>query len=185
MQKFLLDMFRRIRSIKWRELEPWQIVLMVVGALVAIYLAIQIVRLLFLPAIALGVIYAAYQFLSSRSEDIPDEAKKSRKEREVEEAVANYAAAQSGEVQTAVEAAEANLEESFGDDVNEGEENEEETTANLIVKQIVNPETGFKEPDISRLIEHEKERLKESDKVTQDIMAQLEARKKRLNQSDD
>ena len=184
MQKFLLDMWRRLRSIKWRELEPWQIVLIIVGALVAIYLAIQIVRLLFLPAIALGVIYAAYQFLSSRSEDIPDEAKKSRKQREVDEAVANYTAAQSGEVQTAVEAAEANLEENFGVAEDEIEEVEEANTANLIVKQIVNPETGFKEPDISRLIEHEEAKLKETDKVNENILAQLEARRKRLNSGD-
>lgn len=54
----------------------------------------------------------------------------------------------------------------------------------LVVKQVVNPETGFKEPDISRLIEREQEKLKEADKVTEDIMAQIEARRKRLLSDD-
>lgn len=186
MQKFFFDMWRRVRSIKWRELEPWQIVLIVVGALVAIYLVIQIVRLLFLPAIALGVIYAAYQFLTSRSEDIPDEMKKSRRQRNVEEAVKNVEAAKSGEVLTAVEAAESNLEDKL-DEVPDEEDVfvETESTANLIVKQVVNPETGFKEPDINRLIDLEEKRLAEADKTTEDIMAQLEARKRRLNKSDE
>ena len=186
MQKFFLDMWKRVRSIKWRELEPWQIVLIIVGALVAIYLIVQIVQTLFLPAIALGVIYAAYQFLTSRSEDIPDEAKKSRRQRNVEEAVKNVEAAKSGEVLTAVEAAEANLEDKLDEAPDESDAfTEEESTANLIVKQVVNPDTGFKEPDIARLIDLEEKRLAETDKATEDIMAQLEARKRRLNKGDE
>jgi hypothetical protein len=57
---------------------------------------------------------------------------------------------------------------------------QDESDEKLVVKQIVNPETGFKEPDIARLIEHEEAKLKEADQVNDAVLAQIEARRKRL-----
>ena len=50
----------------------------------------------------------------------------------------------------------------------------------LVVKQIINPETGFKEPDISRLIEREEQKLKEIDRNNEEVLSQIEQRRRRL-----
>ncbi len=85
-------------------------------------------------------------------------------------------------VQAVSQEQDANVEVGTQIEVNEAEEVTVEVAEedNLVVKQVVNPETGFKEPDITRLIEHEEAKLKEADKVNDDIMAQIEARRKRL-----
>jgi len=165
----MLELIDRIRKFDYRKLKPWQIVVGVAGVVVAIWILGMIVSLLTtLVPIALGVValFFAYRWLSSRSEELPEEATKSKAQKDVDEALATVAAAESNEYSIEVEGPEAFADAEFDE--------------KLAVKQIVNPETGFKEPDISRLIEREQEKLKEADKMTDDIMSQLEARRKRL-----
>ena len=165
----MLDFINRVRKFDVQKLEWWQIALGIAGAIVALYVVFQIIRFLFtLVPIALAVlgIYFVYRWLSSRSEELPEEATKSKNEREVDQAVATVQANQTGEIQPEAAATQ-------------------DDDENLAVKQVVNPETGFKEPDISRLIEREEEKMREADKVTEDIMAQIEARRRRLRGEDD
>lgn len=159
--QFLMNMWNRIRKIDLRKLTPVQIVLGIAAAIVALWLVSQVVGLLLslLPLAALVLIgYFGFRWLSSRSEDIPEEATRSRKARTVDEAVANVSAAEEGQVTRT-------------------DETEDDA---LTVKQIVNPETGFKEPDISRLVEREEEKLREADRINDEVMSQLEERRARL-----
>jgi hypothetical protein len=126
------------------------------------------------PALAVVVGYFVWTWMRSRSEDIPDEMKKSEQDKTVEEAIANVKAALSAEkLSDEVSTVEATAPEQV-------QEQAEEEEVPLVIAQIVNPETGFKEPDISRLIEHEEQKLKEADQVNEDVMSQIEARRKRL-----
>ena len=173
----MLKFINRIRKFDVRKLSPLQMVVAAAGGIIVLWVIAQLLSLLltilnFIMPIAASILaaYLAYNWFSSRSEDIPEEAKKSKDEKLVEEALATVQAAQSGEI--------LNLEEEEQED----DEVYEERTYNMEVAQIVNPETGFKEPDISRLIEREQEKLKEADKVNDDVLSQIEERRRRLRE---
>ncbi len=165
----MLDFINRIRNFDYRDLTPTQIVLGVAALIIGLWLVAQVVNLvLALAPIAIAglALYFVYQWLSSRSEDLPDEAKMSNAQAKVDEALANVERAK-----TAQQTEAASQAASMTTDTPE---------SRLQVEQIVNPETGFKEPNIERLIEREEEKLREQEKITDDIMAQIEARRKRL-----
>lgn len=181
----ILNVWERVKRFDFQELTATQIFFGIAGFLVALWaigwvLSFILGILNFLGPLALisMVLFMGYRWSQSRADSIPDEMKKSKKERDVEEAVANV---QAHLKETGQEEAEA-VDSGSRIEVDEAEEVTVQTAEedNLIVKQIVNPETGFKEPDITRLIEHEESKLKEADKVNDDIMAQIEARRKRL-----
>lgn len=182
MQNFL-NVWERIKRFDFRELTATQIFFGIAGFLVALWLiglvlsfVLNILWVIGPLALVSMVLFMGYRWSQSRAEELPDEMKKSKKERAVDEAVANV---QEHLKETGQDEA---VSEGSRIEVSEAEEVLVETAEadNLIVKQIVNPETGFKEPDISRLIEHEEAKLKDADKVNDDIMAQIEARRKRL-----
>ncbi len=181
----ILNVWERVKRFDFQELTATQIFFGIAGFLVALWaigwvLSFILGILNFLGPLALisMVLFMGYRWSQSRADSIPDEMKKSKKERDVEEAVANV---QAHLKETGQEEAEA-VDSGSRIEVDEAEEVTVQAAEedNLIVKQIVNPETGFKEPDITRLIEHEEAKLKEADKVNDDIMAQIEARRKRL-----
>ena len=177
MQSFF-NFWNRVRKFDPSKLTPIQIVVGIAGAIVGLWVIAQalsfILNILFwlmMPALAVIVIYFVWGMMRSRSEDIPEEMKKSEQEKMVDDAVATVKAALSTEnLDRTVETAEDTTPQQV-------EAAEEEP---LAIAQVVNPETGFKEPDISRLIEHEEEKLKEADKVNDEILSQIEARRKRL-----
>ena len=177
----IVGVWERIKNFDFRELTFTQMFFTVTGVVVALWLLGQvlsfvlgILNILGPLALVMMVLYTGFRWSRSRSEDIPDEAKKSKSERLVDEAMANVQAVTQDE----------NTDETTGTriEVSTAEEITVEVAEedNLSIKQVVNPETGFKEPDISRLIENEEAKLKEADKVNDDIMAQIEARRKRL-----
>ncbi len=166
--QFFMNLWNRIRKFDPRKLTPMQIVLGVATAIIVIWLigvVLQAIMAIFnflVPVAILTIVgYFGYQWLRSRAENLPDDVQKSKQEREVEAAVANVEAAASGQPITI-------------------EESEEAADDPLVVKQVVNPETGFKEPDIARLIEREESMLKEADEVNDAVMSQIEARRRRL-----
>lgn len=177
--QFMLNIWNRVRKFDPSKLTPMQIVLGVAGTVVGLWLVAQtliffvnILNFIMIPALAFLVIYFGYNWMKSRSEDIPAEMKKTEKEKVVDEALANVQAVQRGE--------SLEHQERISDTdiyVQTEEEKEEEP---LAIAQIVNPETGFKEPDISRLIEHEEQKLKEVDQVNNDVLSQIQLRRQRL-----
>lgn len=180
----LLNGWESIKRFDFRELTFTQIFFGITGILVALWIFGQILSFVLgilnivgpLALLAM-VAFMGIRYARSRADELPDDLTKSKKEREVEEAVATVKA-NLGDVEQDVNTdvnGRINVEEAEEVTVEAAEED------NLIIKQIVNPETGFKEPDISRLIEHEEAKLKEADQVNDDIMAQIEARRKRLN----
>ncbi|MDQ7024880.1 MAG: hypothetical protein Q9P01_09165 [Anaerolineae bacterium] len=182
----MLDVFNRIRNFDPRKLTPMQIVVGIAAAIIAIFVVWQIIKLfLSLLPIAIGIlgIYLAYRWLSSNAEELPEEMTKSKNERMVDEALANVKAASSGTATSPTVEGIANTSAQVVDEAAVDEviaPAQEEAEENLAVKQIINPETGFKEPDISRLIEREQEKLKEADRVNEDVMSQIEKRRQRL-----
>lgn len=191
--QFLLNLWQRIRAFNFRELSTTQIVVGVTGLIVVLWLIAQLLSFIagllniVAPiAIIAMIAYFGYSFLRSRSEDIPDAARKSQRERDVEDAVAAYQANLDNldpvvDIDNAATVAVIDA-----DTLEQSTETSDSDSDDLAIKQIVNPETGFKEPDISRLIEHEEQKLKEATQVNDDIMAQIEARRKRLqNQAND
>ncbi|MEO1291103.1 MAG: hypothetical protein AAFV93_25495 [Chloroflexota bacterium] len=180
----MLNVSDRIKRFDFRELTFTQIFFGIAGLLVALWIfgqllsfVLGILNIVGPLALLAMVAFMGVRYARSRADELPDDMTKSRKEREVEQAVANVQA----HLQETGEAVETDVEGRI--DVAEAEEVTVQPAEedNLIIKQIVNPETGFKEPDITRLIEHEEAKLKEADKVNDDIMTQIEARRKRLN----
>ncbi|MGJ3237418.1 MAG: hypothetical protein ACFE0Q_01805 [Anaerolineae bacterium] len=179
----ILNGWDRFKQFDFRELTLMQIFFGVAGVLVALWIFGQILSFVLgilniVGPIALVsmMLVIGYRWSQSRSEDIPDEMKKSKKERAVDEAFATVTSHDDdGEQRVAVRAEV----EAEADTITVEPEVDEDK---LVIKQVVNPETGFKEPDISRLIEHEEAKLKEADKVNDEIMAQIEARRKRLKE---
>jgi hypothetical protein len=168
----MLDFINRVRNFDYRDLTPTQIVLGIAALVVGLWIVAQVVNLvLTLAPIAIAglALYFVYQWLSSRSEDLPEEATKSKAQAKVDEALANIEKAESAQQSEATEAA-----------ARATVATEDTPERRLEVEQVVNPETGFKEPNISRLIEREEEKMREQDKITDEVMAQIEARRKRL-----
>ncbi|MEL6306810.1 MAG: hypothetical protein AAFV98_04775 [Chloroflexota bacterium] len=187
--EFLFNLWKRIRDFDFRNMTTTQWVLGLAGGIIVLWIVAQILTFVvgilnFVAPIALLTIigYFGYQYLQSREEDIPAEAKKSDREKEVEQAVANYRASLEDNLREDTVSAPQTA--SVADESAETiiAEQEGVREVDLIIEQKVNPETGFKEPDIARLIEHEEQKLAEADQVTDDIMAQIEARRRRLNQ---
>jgi|GEM_PF-5826361 len=177
-----LNVWEKIRRFDFRELTFTQIFFAIAGFLVILWLLglilsflMKILWIIGPLALVAMALFGGFTWLQSNSDKIPDASKKSKKERDVDEAVANVQA-HLKETGQDVEEVEGRIEVDEAEEVTVEEAEED----NLIIKQVVNPETGFKEPDITRLIEHEEAKLKEADKVNDDIMAQIEARRKRL-----
>jgi hypothetical protein len=188
--QFLLNVWDRLRKFDPRSLTPAQIIVGIAAILVgfwAIGLAMSALMWLLniiMPFALLVVVgYFGFNFLKSRSENLPQEAMKSDKEKRVDEALANVEAVKRGEDPNMNQKTAHVLEDEamMIEDVETSEVDEEK----LVVKQIINPETGFKEPDIARLIEREEAKLKEVGKVNDSVMAQLEARRKKLQNKGD
>jgi hypothetical protein len=188
----VLNLINRIRKFDPRKLTPLQIVVGVAAAIVGIWVIWQVISaILTLVPIAAGIlaIYLAYRWLSSRSEDIPEEMTKSKNQKMVDEAIANVKATANNvfgttekkvtvQEQPTAKVVEENAIDNLS--VEAADQLEEVDDAKLVVKQIVNPETGFKEPDISRLIEREEQKLKEADRVNEEVLSQIEQRRRRL-----
>jgi hypothetical protein len=182
--QFILNIWDRLRKFDPRNLTPAQIIVGIAAILVgfwAIGLAMSAIMWLLniiMPFALLTVAgYFGYNWLKSRSENLPAEAMKSDKEKRVEAAMANVEAVKRGEdpsqkakTVNVLEDEATMIEASPADDSDD----------KLVIKQIINPETGFKEPDIARLVEHEEAKLKEIDKVNDAVLSQIEARRKRL-----
>lgn len=199
MMQRILRLLDRVRKIDFENLTPLQIGVGVLGIIVALWIVVQVINLaLALAPIAIAglALYFIIRWLSSESEEIPEEATKSRAQRTVESAMARVfgsgEAEEDAQASVTVQAVNAPPAQTEVADVAPSAIDEEDETVSepvsndidedrLMVKQVVNPETGFKEPDISRLIEEEEAKLKEADRVTEDIMAQIEARRRRLN----
>lgn len=178
-----LNVWERLKRFDFRELTATQIFFGIAGFIVALWaigwalsLILGILNFIAPVALVAMALFMGYRWSQSRAEDLPDELKKSKKERKVDEAVANVQEhlKETGQDEAVNEGSRIEVSEAEEVVVEMAEED------NLVVKQIVNPETGFKEPDITRLIEHEESKLKEADKVNDDIMAQIEARRNRL-----
>ena len=181
--QFLLNVWDRIRKFDPRSLTPAQIIVGIAAILVgfwAVGLAMSalmwILNIIMPFALVVVLAYFGYNFLKSRSENLPAEAMKSDKVKRVDEAMANVEAVKRGEDPN-MKQKTANVLE---DEAAMIEEAPEDTDEKLVVKQIINPETGFKEPDIARLVEREEAKLKEVGQVNDAVMAQLEARRKKL-----
>jgi hypothetical protein len=182
----MLDLYNRIRNFDVRKLTTTQIIVGAAAFIIAIFVIWQIVRIaLLLFPIAIGILglYLAYRWLSSRSEDIPQEMTKSKNQKIVEEAMANIKASDEAPDNKTIEATSTTakvIEEEAIENLSFEAMDMEEEDDKLAVKQVINPETGFKEPDISRLIEREQEKLKEADRVNEDVMSQIEKRRQRV-----
>jgi hypothetical protein len=181
--QFLLNVWDRIRKFDPRSLTPAQIIVGIAAILVgfwAIGLAMSalmwVLNIIMPFALVVVLGYFGYNFLKSRSENLPPEAMKSDKAKRVDEAMANVEAVKRGEDPNMKQKTAHVLE----DEATMIEEVAEESDEKLVVKQIINPETGFKEPDIARLVEREEAKLKEADKINDAVMAQIEARRKKL-----
>lgn len=178
----IVGVWDRLKRFDFRELTFTQIFFGITGILVGLWLFGQVLSFILgilnivgpLALISM-VLFMGFRWSQSRAENIPDELKKSKKERDVEEALATVQA-NLDESDQADSADDNRIAVSQAEDVSVEIAEED----NLVIKQIVNPETGFKEPDITRLIEYEEQKLKEADKVNDDIMAQIEARRNRL-----
>lgn len=202
MMQRILRLLDRVRKIDFENLTPLQIGVGVLGVIVFLWMIVQIVNIaLALAPIAIAglALFFIVQWLSSESEEIPAEATKSRAQRGVEAALARVFGNNQGRANSAqddvviekVEPVTATVEDvvavppsALADDeatATEAAVTNDVDEERLGIKQVINPETGFKEPDISRLIEQEEAKLKEADRVTEDIMAQIEARRRRLN----
>lgn len=177
----MLDILNRIRKFDPRELTPAQIALGVVALIVVLAVLNFILSLAntLLPiALIGGAVYFGYRWMNSRSEALPEQ--KSKSQKVVEEAANNrQKAQQKAEPERVVMTVE--------DDTRADAAAQEATEAKkpLMVEQQINPETGFKEPNIERLVEKEQEKMAEMDRVNDDVMAQIEARRKRLLGKDD
>lgn len=187
--QFLLDIWDRIRRFDPRSLSLAQIIVGIAGGLVVIWgigqlmsAILWLLNIIMPFAAGIVILYIAYNWLQSRSESLPAEAKKSDKEKRVDEALANVEAVKRGENPNKKVAAQPVVTQNTLEDVavSEAETFSQETEDNLVVKQVVNPETGFKEPDITRLIEREEQKLKEADKINDAVLSQIEARRKKL-----
>jgi hypothetical protein len=174
--QFFMNLWNRIRKFDPRRLTPMQIILGIATAIIALWLVGVVLQAImaifnFLVPVAIAILagYFGFQWLRNRADKMPDTVStKSRQDRAVEEAVANVEAAESGR-QIVIEETTATA-----------DTEEEEREDPLVIKQVVNPETGFKEPDIARLIEREESMLKEADQVNDAVISQLEARRRRL-----
>jgi hypothetical protein len=182
--QFLLNIWDRLRKFDPRSLSPAQIIVGIAAILVgfwAVGLAMSalmwILNIIMPFALVVVVGYFGYNWLKSRSENLPAEAMKSDKEKRVEEALANVEAVKRGENPNQ-KAKTVNVLEDEATMIEASPE--DESDEKLVIKQIINPETGFKEPDIARLVEHEEAKLKEVDKINDAVLAQIEARRKKL-----
>lgn len=176
----LVNTWERVRKIDPSKLSATQIVVGVTGTIIGLWalsfvlsLLVTVLNIMMPVSLAVLVGFLGYRWITSRSEDIPAEMQKSEQEKKVDEALANVQAVQRGE---SLDSQEKRSDAAISVQV-EGEKEEE---VPLVIAQIVNPETGFKEPDIQGLIEHEEQKLKEADKVNNDVLSQIQLRRQRL-----
>lgn len=172
----LQNFLERLRRIDVRKLSPLQLVLGVAGVVIIIWMVAQIINLaLSLLPIAIGVValYVIFRVLTSE-----------RPEEEAGKAIAdvqNAATRSADRAMAEVERVRGQVKRPAAAPEPEAEETtvaplEAEDEPTLAVEQVTDPETGIKEANLSRLEEMEQK----PSEVDDDVMAQIEARRKRL-----
>ncbi|QPC83491.1 hypothetical protein G4Y79_03660 [Phototrophicus methaneseepsis] len=160
----MLELLNRIRNFDYRKLTPTQIIIGIAVTIIALWLLSQLVSLLtsLVPiAILVLILYFGFRMLNNRSEAAEDAAATRTADDNVRTVEATVTDVADTETMPAEEAAAAE---------------EEFHVRRLRVEPKVNPKTGLPEADLSRLEELEQQ----TEKVTDDVMAQIEARRRRL-----
>lgn len=165
----MFELINRIRKINLRELTPLQIALGIAGVIVAIWLIGQIINIaLSLVPVALVALalYIGYRLLTNQDggQAISRRIGMRRSTRRTARTTTT--------AESAADTASADVHEETSAQEDRSEESEER----LSVEQPLNPETGFREADISRLEAREKERPV----VDETVREQIEERRRRL-----
>lgn len=167
----MFDLVDRIRKFDPRKLTPTQIVLGVIGIIIVIAILNFVLQLAntLLPFAVVGLVaFFVYRLMNSRS---PAEEK--------QDATADDTAQQ----QTAADSHDEDAFEAQRDEAMAREA--QEAASRMSVAPKTNPDTGIEEADLDALLEKEQRLMDETKQVNDDVMAQLEARRKRLLKGDD
>lgn len=160
----MFELLNRIRNFDYRKLTPTQIIIGIAALIIGLWLVSQIIGILtsLVPiAILVVILYFGFRMLSNRSE-AADEAVVVDEAEMVQATVTEITDTETAPAQAEAEEAEVNV-------------------RHLRVEPKINPKTGLPEADLSRLQELENE----TKKVTDDVMAQIEERRRRLMGGDD
>ncbi|MCA9883827.1 MAG: hypothetical protein H6670_14435 [Anaerolineaceae bacterium] len=156
----MFELLNRIRNFDVRKLTPTQIIIGIAALIIGLWLIGQVVNLLtsLVPiAILVVILFFGFRMLSNRSESAAE-------------------AAEEGEI------IEGNVTEMTDTETAPAQEDQAEVSVRrLRVEPKINPTTGLPEADLSRLEELEQQ----TNKVTNDVMAQIEERRRRLMGGDD
>lgn len=161
----MLEWLNRIRNFDPRKLTPTQIVLGIIAIIIivaALNFVLQLANMLLPFAVIALLAYVGYQVLQSRSPD---------------EATAEKPAAVASD----------NTEDRELEAQRDAAIVEETSPTRATVAPKINPDTGLEEADLEALLEKEKRLMAETKDMSDDIQAQIEARRQRLmnkNQSD-
>jgi len=160
----MFELLNRIRNFDVRKLTPTQIIIGIAALIIGLWLIGQIIGILtsLVPiAILVVILFFGFRMLSNRSE-----------------------AAEEAVVVDEAETVQATVTEITDTETAPAEADEadaEVSVRRLRVEPKINPKTGLPEADLSRLQELENE----TKKVTDDVMAQIEERRRRLMGGDD
>ena len=157
----MFELLNRIRNFDYRKLTPTQIIIGIAALIIGLWLVSQIIGILtsLVPiAILVVILYFGFRMLSNRSE-----------------------AADEAVVVDEAETIQATVTEITDTETAPAEADAEVSVRRLRVEPKINPKTGLPEADLSRLQELENE----TKKVTDDVMAQIEERRRRLMGGDD
>lgn len=162
----MFELLNRIRNFDVRKLTPTQIIIGIAALIIGLWLVGQIIGILtsLVPiAILVVILYFGFRMLSNRSE-----------------------AADEAVVVDQAETVQANVTEITDTETAPAQAEAEEADAEVSVRRLrvepkINPKTGLPEADLSRLEELENE----TKRVTDDVMAQIEERRRRLMKGDD
>jgi hypothetical protein len=163
----MFEMFDRIRKFDPKKLTVVQWGMIIVGVIVffaALSFIINLANMLLPWVIIAGIVYFAYRTLTTR-----DETAKQIQEEKREETISRA----SSTTQRAAQQVDTVVATKIGA--------VEESTARLSVEQEVNPESGFKEANMSRLLEEEEAKIKSAKQAdAEEVQRQLEERRRRL-----
>lgn len=174
------ELLRKIRGLRFRELTGTEIAIALIVVLVAFWAVGFVINLIqtVLPFIILALLaYVGFNVLRSRGKDTDEAIISVRAEQKAQERQARRAEQSAPRVVRAQDTVI--VSEKAAEPVPKANAEAEPMPA-LKVTPNINPETGLAEVDISRLEEREQELLKEAKQMTDDVQAQIEARKKRL-----
>lgn len=168
----MFDLVDRIRKFDPRKLTPTQIVLGVIAFIVVIAILNFVLQLAntLLPFAVIGLVgFFVYRLMNSRS---PAE------EQQAAATSDDTATQQQPDAVESQDDFEAQRDEAIAQDAREA-------ASRMSVAPKTNPETGIEEADLDALLEKEQRLMDDTKQVNDDIMAQLEARRKRLLKDDD